>query len=367
MNISPRIPVLFIAIVFAVFPVTGLEYTAGNYHLSINEESGRFSLSYQHNRQRVPLFFSDNSHTSYLSFKYGDSVVRLGDEKQIVLSIQEFNDAVNVQYDWANLRIEMKFTFPGSPESGKIQGLAIDYTISNRGNKSFSSGLRQIIDTTLGESSSAHFSTAMVPAVVREYALNPNRNESSIVSSNEQIGLEFFLSSGGATPPRKVVAANWKRLNESSWEYEAREDRNFNLLPFSINDSALVIYYGPRELKPRDTVTYRLIMSAYTGENRTSAAALSRAMPMGFVLDTTKSAVPMRVDFLQTSKTAEPAEEWEFSPGEINGIRPYIQDIKSVDVLSAQIDRLLDSRSSPGREEVEALRQILEMIQQNLE
>jgi hypothetical protein len=67
-----------------------------------------------------------------------------------------------------------------------------------------------------------------------------------------------------------VVFANWKRLNDASWSYTTSSARNFNLLPYSVNDSAVAQYYEPRKVAKGTGFTVTMCMGKYS--------------PAGFVL-----------------------------------------------------------------------------------
>jgi hypothetical protein len=49
----------------------------------------------------------------------------------------------------------------------------------------------------------------------------------------------------GIDRPDKVVLANWKRLSDASWGFDVNSQRNFTLVPYSINDSAIALYWEP--------------------------------------------------------------------------------------------------------------------------
>ena len=55
----------------------------------------------------------------------------------------------------------------------------------------------------------------------------------------------MMLDNNIVTSPDKVIFSNWKRLDESGWTLNVKDGRNFNLLPYSINDSAVSHYYEP--------------------------------------------------------------------------------------------------------------------------
>jgi len=71
------------------------------------------------------------------------------------------------------------------------------------------------------------------------------------------------LQGSGITSADKVVLANWKRLNDATWDYEVRSSRNFNALPYSINDSGIAIYFEPNTLSPGSKREITMALGAY--------------------------------------------------------------------------------------------------------
>jgi hypothetical protein len=63
-----------------------------------------------------------------------------------------------------------------------------------------------------------------------------------------EVGLVCITEGSTVTPPDKIVFANWKRLSDASWDYKTSSSRNFNLMPYSINDSAVCMYYDPVDI-----------------------------------------------------------------------------------------------------------------------
>jgi hypothetical protein len=357
--------IAFVMIAATVFSISAVDYQVGNYRLSISDQSGRFSLFYEMDGQEIPLFFSENPRTSSASLRYNDILLRLSDEKPIIISIQEFTNAVVVQYSVEGLRFEQSFSFI-QDSSGEILALAIDLIIINQSAEAVDSELRLIFDTTLGEQQSAHFVTARNPAVNREYGFSPNSGESWILSRSSEASLLFTLAGSGASAPREVVAANWKRLSEAPWGYEVQESRNFNLLPFSINDSALGLYYGPDAIPPQDKAQYRLYLSFL--DSGDTVSSLNNRISTGSVatiISEAQQPLEIVVETTETSRESENQTE-SYTPEQLQRIAPYLQDLETIDVLIQQIDTLLRSRSTLSREELEALQDILDTIRENI-
>ena len=121
--------------------------------------------------------------------------------------------------------------------------------ITNLSRSKLTVGLRMCFDTYLGEENLSHFRTDRHQEIRNEltvsgadmirYWLSPS------AKSPQEIGLMCITSGADITPPDKIVFANWKRLSDASWGYETSGNRNFNLMPYSINDSAVCMYYEP--------------------------------------------------------------------------------------------------------------------------
>ncbi|HTP59080.1 MAG TPA: hypothetical protein VMM82_09195, partial [Spirochaetia bacterium] len=79
----------------------------------------------------------------------------------------------------------------------------------------------------------------------------------------DQMGLQCMVSADGVTKPDKVVFANWKRLSDAAWSYTTSDARDFSLLPYSKNDSAVAQYYGPKLLAQGAQLTVTIVLGRY--------------------------------------------------------------------------------------------------------
>jgi hypothetical protein len=141
------------------------------------------------------------------------------------------------------LTVTEEFSFIKTSGSPLVNGVQITITVTNRGEQPLKTGLRLLLDTTLGEGEAAHFS-AGDSRINAERAVEGN-DEASWVSANRRVGLMGSLYNPNFTPPDMVHFANWKRLNEVPWKTSPVAGRNFNQLPYSIGDSAVCYYYDP--------------------------------------------------------------------------------------------------------------------------
>ena len=126
----------------------------------------------------------------------------------------------------------------------------------------------------------------MTPADKALYWVSP------LVGDADQMGLEVMLAgSTGVTPPDRVVFANWKRLSDAPWSYDTSVARNFSLLPYSVNDSAVSQYYDPRPVAKGAETTITLALGKFTQEGfSVSASPVAQASS---VPDVQASAAPV--------------------------------------------------------------------------
>ena len=118
-----------------------------------------------------------------------------------------------------------------------------------------------LLDTNLGEYKGVHFllpdGSAVTSETIREGESVPEWIKSEYASG----GPSLVLSFDGITAdrPQRVVMANWMRLRESRRNVTVREGRSFDYLPFSENDSALLIQYDERALRPGQSMKLNLV------------------------------------------------------------------------------------------------------------
>ncbi len=339
--------VLFLALVsfgFAAVEVEALELREGLVRLELDETSGAFSLYYLADiaaNRYVPLFFSQDPETSGIAVLDGNRFSRLGESGGFNLQTQETREGGRFVWTSATLEVIQDFSFVASEGSRLANGVQITITVINRSEESRTIGLRLLIDTTLGESQPAHFLVDGQQEITREEEVSSGRYWLSPSATNPGLGLRFSFGGDGVSRPTRVVFANWKRLIESNWDYAVRESRTFSLLPYSINDSAAAMYYGPGEVLPGERFSIVSVMgSAGSGS------------------------------FAATSGTPGTLESLfrETSPGDSR--RPggtLVEEVVAVNDLLAEIDSLLSQEGGPSPEDVEVVQRIYEELRRRAE
>lgn len=247
-----------------------LDLTEGRLRLTLHEGIGRFSLSYLSNSRDsayTPLLVAQDPRTSVLSIVVGNKVIRLGEGSEYGLTTEKTADGARFLWKSSLLTVTESFSFLASEGATAANGIRIDVEVKNTSRQDLMVGLRYLFDTYLGEASFLHFRTDAIPDVTRELTLSrdamPLYWVSPLADDPEELGMQVMTSGEGITVPDKVVFANWKRLNDASWSYTTSTARNFNLLPYSVNDSAVSQYYEPKRLEKGTSATVTLCLGKY--------------------------------------------------------------------------------------------------------
>ncbi len=247
-----------------------LDLTEGRLRLTLYEGIGRFSLSYLSNSREsayTPLLVAQDPRTTALSIVVGNKVYRLGEGSEFAQSVERTPEGARFVWKSGLLTVSEAFSFVSAEGSSAATGVRIDVEVKNTSRQDLQVGLRYLFDTYLGEASFLHFRTSAAADVNRELAVSgdamPLYWVSPLAEDPEELGLQVMTGGEGITVPDKVVFANWKRLNDASWNYTTSSTRNFNLLPYSVNDSAVAQYYGPRRVEKGTGFTVTLCLGKY--------------------------------------------------------------------------------------------------------
>lgn len=237
--------------------ICALDVEQGGIRLTLDEDSARFLLDLRPSSggdDWIPLIFREDPRTSGLDIREGNRIFRMGDGGAFRQVAEVTDEGVLFIWTSATLRVSERFRFIRSAGGDVADGVQIDIAITNLAEHSVPVGMRLLLDTYLGERGNAHFTTPLRQQITREAEILPSAAESYIRSmpADGEVGLQVMLSGSGITVPEQVAVANWKRLSDSDWEYDVNEERNFNRLPYSINDSALLLTYGEQVLRQNE-------------------------------------------------------------------------------------------------------------------
>jgi hypothetical protein len=252
-------------------PAAALEIEQGRMRLTLHEDNGRFSIYYLENIREdeyTPLLFNRDPRTSSLGLLLDNRIVTLGSSSDFEQEVKE--EVEGASFVWENSRFEIRerFRFIRSSEEKLTDGVRIDITVSNVSGAARKVGVHYLFDTYLGERGNVHYTTSTGDTLTRETEYTGSVPDWWLSPAGEQHafeGLRTVMDGGDLTPPDRIVFANWKRLNESTWNMQVQEERKYNLLPYSVNDSAACHFYEPELLQPGDSRTVSLILGTGSG------------------------------------------------------------------------------------------------------
>ncbi|MCF7913703.1 MAG: hypothetical protein K9L66_00900 [Spirochaetaceae bacterium] len=269
--------VVFTAL-FILLPalVSGLTLEQGRIKLILHENNGRFSIYYLKDIEKeeyVSLLFERDPRTSSTGILQNNRVHTLGSSNAFSQKVRKTSEGAQFIWSSSKLEIQQTFSFVKSSPNSLVDGIRIDTAVANNSESTQSVGIHHLFDTYLGEKQDAHFITSDDQQLEGEtgFSLQPPSYWVSPVSSKTEEksgsfeGFVSMLKGSGITLPDKVVFSNWKRLSENLWNLQIQGNRNFNLLPYSINDSAVCQFYDPIKLKPGGTRTITAVVGAFTG------------------------------------------------------------------------------------------------------
>jgi len=320
----------------AVSSLPAFEVQRGKLKLVVNDKTGRFVLWGTQDIAKpvwTPLFLADDPTTSKWKLQVGEKAVVLGDDSAFTTQVEGTDTGAKVTWTGKTLVASLSFDFLISISSVVADGLRLGLSVVNVSEAKVKVGVRWVLDTNLGEKRE-HFRLSSGEPVASETKLDGTFPDywASRSAVDDQFGLIVMVGKG-STPPSKVIFANWKRLDDAAWDFASKLGRDFNLLPYSFNDSAVAQYYDSLELAPgasRNVVTLLGLQSAQTFVG----ARISSANPLDDLL----------------KKNRDP------SLGAID------QDLSSLSLLLAQIDAKLADPAKATPEDLKLLQAVLDQI-----
>jgi len=139
-------------------------------------------------------------------------------------------------------------------------------------------GLRFLLDTTLGEGGQVHFNTDL-RQISSETIIDTLASDRYWASQNNRLALVGILSGQNVTKPDFIHFANWKQLYDASWKAPHVPGSHFNLLPYSIGDSAVCYYYEPKTIAPGGTRTIVIVLASEDENGIVRSAPASQSRP----------------------------------------------------------------------------------------
>jgi hypothetical protein len=319
-----------------------LEAKEGLVKIVVNDLTARVSvyrlIDIAKNRYE-PLIFDQDPRTSFVTLNADGRQFKLGDASEYRSSSSRSDTGVRIEFRSSSLVIRQILDFAKSEGSALADGLRVSFEIENISEREASVGLRYLIDTWLGEKSGSHFATDRRPRIVEETAILPGAEDSWVSSPGDRASFMVQFAGPGIDRPDRVVLANWKRLSDSPWSFDVNSQRNFTLVPYSINDSAIALFWEPAAI-PR-------------GGQRKLSFAMGSLNEKGYP-STAGAMTPTEEIFASTVLGSTPPD-----PATAMAV-----DLVAVRDLVSRIDRALAAGGTISDEELAAWRKILDRLEE---
>ena len=233
-----KAPLAIALLAFVAFSLSALTISNNLLELTVHEDSGRFTLyAVSEDGSKKALLVEEDPRTTILTVLSGSKIYRMGDSFEFRQAVLGEGNSASITWSSSSLSVTERFSLDKA-------SLVITIGIENISEQDLKIGVRYLLDTFLGEKGT-HFTADGLPVKVEtDYAWATPYEIISSDGKNTQ--LVISLTGTGITEPDRIVVANWKRLNDATWDFEANQTRDFSLLPYSINDSAVALYYEPQ-------------------------------------------------------------------------------------------------------------------------
>lgn len=241
----------FFLVLLVPIAAFSLEVREGRLKLIIHEASGRFNLYYLVDIQKdqyEPLFVDKDPRTSFSALIVDDRTHRLGESAAFRFRTERTEGGARQIFESSSLVATQEFSFSRLSGSSLADTLRIDVNLVNKSDRELSVGFRLTIDSNLGEKKPAHFRTDKREFASEATIVPRSDDDAWWISDDDKLSLMGSVAVKGTESPDLLHFANWKRLNDAPWKAQASAGRNFNLLPYSIGDSAVGYYFDPKPL-----------------------------------------------------------------------------------------------------------------------
>lgn len=239
----------------------------GNFiKLIVTNKDGRFALYGRNNvkDEWIPVFFEDFPITSYFRFYKNHELLYYGEGGSDNYSEIEIVDN-KIVYLWYNedIKITITYSIVSWEKSKSANTLIIDLRIDNLTEKIFTFDSILCLDTYLGEKSGEHFVVSDNTVINNEQEILDTSTIDYIQSFNHdyKLGINMLFNREKQIAPDRIFFANWKRVDKNIGLYQVTPGINFDLKPYSLNDSALFIEYKEQEIIPHRDHEYRYILN----------------------------------------------------------------------------------------------------------
>lgn len=270
-------------------PKKNFNMTNGDIKLNMRGSTGSFEIyAIPEVGSPVPLLATyDDFCSTFFSLLIGRKEYRLNREAGVKSEARKTEYGTQMAYTIPNkAQIVVDFSFmPSIATSSRIDMLRVTVYTINLGKSTQSFTVKGVFDTSLGENTMAHFSTAAHSRVNKETQYNDMSVEKWIRSSNEKAAIQFIFDGYGVTKPKSIILGNRDFLSTSVWLPVVQESRSFSSV-LAYNNSAMSVNWKTSYLDPMKTDVITFYISVASDGNEPAGKEFIATLNSG------KSALP---------------------------------------------------------------------------
>ena len=287
-------------------PQKNFTMTNGDIKIDMRGSTGSFNFYViPETGKPIPLLATyDEFCSTFFSVMIGRKEYRLNREAGVKSEARKTQYGAQMAYSISNkAEVVIDFSFmPSIATSTKIDMIRVTAYVINLGKSTQSFTMKGVFDTSLGENTMAHFSTAAHSRVNTEIQYSDMSGEKWIRSSNERATIQFLLNGKGITSPKAVTLANRDVLATPTWLPVVQETRSFSSV-LAYNNSAMAINWKTAYLDPLKTDVITFYISVAADGNDPAGKEFLAALAAG------KTALPSNLPntIVTTTVAPEPA------------------------------------------------------------
>lgn len=216
----------------------------------------------------VPLLAGyDEFTSSFVSLLVDKKEYRLSDKIGIIIGAREKEDGAQLVYVVQDVaRVLLDFTCIPATSDYAANVLRVDVFVENRGKETKNFGIKNVLDTYLGEHEHVHFAAGDGKFYNHEIQYRKMNKLKWIYSGNSKAGMQVLLEGADITSPEVLSLSNKDVLALPAWIPDLVEGRPFDSV-FSYNNSAICMNWENLKIKPNEEkqITYYI---AFTTKNQ---------------------------------------------------------------------------------------------------
>ncbi|MEN6297102.1 MAG: hypothetical protein ABFC92_04040 [Rectinema sp.] len=286
-----------------------------------------------------PLWFNGDPRTSFITISVDNRIYRMGYSQEYQTSQRRIQNGIEIEYRSVTNRVTQRIMFAALAGSRVANGFIIELEVENYTSRDMKIMLKEVCDTWLGENTGNHIALASKPKVTDEMLLNSDSKEPYIISPGQDASIALLFDSDPR--PDSVVIANWKRLSDSKFFYDSELMRGFTLSPYSVNDSALGLYWNDKIVPAKGVV-------------KVESRWLSGGPGSEFISWLTQNYPPKEAEETQA------ISQKNASPGISSG---FSLDVEAIQALVSRIDSAIENIDNVTDEDLQLILSELEALE----